>query len=308
MRDLEFSLAVLIPCFNEEAAIYDVVQALKHQLPGSKIYVYDNNSTDNTAEKARTAGAIVHFEPRQGKGNVVRRMFADIEADVYLMIDGDGTYDIKSAPRMIEALVLEKLDMVVGVRVEQTDSAHRCGHKFGNLIFNKVLALFFKSNFKDIFSGYRVFSRRFVKSFPALSSGFDIETELSIHSLEMNLPVREIETPFFERPLGSFSKLSTFKDGFRILRRMVFLFKEVEPLAFFGVFFILLAALSLILGYPIVIEFLKTGLVPRFPTAILSMGVMLLAFLSLTCGLILDSLSYSRREAKRLKYLSFPCL
>ena len=298
------SIAVLFPCFNEEAAIYDVVKDLKQRLPQAKVYVYDNNSVDETVNRALAAGAIVFREPRQGKGNVVRRMFADIDVDIYLMIDGDGTYDTGYAPEMIDTLISEKLDMVVAVRIEQTDTAHRSGHKFGNLLFNKVLSIFFKSEFKDIFSGYRVFSRRFVKSFPALSSGFDIETELSIHSLEMSLPVKEIETPFFERIEGSVSKLSTFKDGFKILWRMIFLFKEIKPLIFFGVFFLLLAGLSLFLGYPVVLEFLSTGLVPRFPTAILSVGVMLLGFLSLTCGFILDSLSYSRKEAKRLRYLS----
>ncbi|MBY0461835.1 MAG: glycosyltransferase [Alphaproteobacteria bacterium] len=306
MINSNLSIAVLIPCFNEEAAIYDVVQSLKRKIPEARVYVYDNNSTDDTVKCALLAGAIVCFEPRQGKGNVVSRMFADIEADVYLMIDGDGTYDIDSAPEMIEALIAGKLDMVVGTRLEQTDTAHRSGHKFGNLLFNKVLSIFFKSEFKDIFSGYRVFSRRFVKSFPALSSGFDIETELSIHSLEMNLPVKEIETPFFERAEGSVSKLSTFKDGFLILWRMIFLFKEVKPLVFFGTFFVFFVGLSLLLGYPLVTEFLHTGLVPRFPTAILSVGIMLLGFLSLTCGFILDSLSYGRREAKRLRYLSLP--
>ncbi|MBY0280937.1 MAG: glycosyltransferase [Alphaproteobacteria bacterium] len=306
MINSNLSIAVLIPCFNEEAAIYDVVQNLKRKLPEAKVYVYDNNSTDGTVKCALQAGAIVCFEPRQGKGNVVSRMFADIEADVYLMIDGDGTYDIDSAPEMIETLISQKLDMVIGTRLEQTDNAHRSGHKLGNLLFNKVLSIFFKSEFKDIFSGYRVFSRRFVKSFPALSSGFDIETELSIHSLEMNLPVKEIETPFFERAEGSVSKLSTFKDGFLILWRMIFLFKEVKPLVFFGAFFIFFVGLSLLLGYPLVTEFLHTGLVPRFPTAILSVGIMLLGFLSLTCGFILDSISYGRREAKRLRYLSLP--
>ena len=306
MLSSNFSMAVLIPCFNEEAAIYEVVQGLKQKLPEARVYVYDNNSTDETVKRALLAGAIVCHEPRQGKGNVVSRMFADIEADIYLMIDGDGTYDIESAPEMIEALIAEKLDMVIGTRAQQTDAAYRSGHKFGNLLFNKVLSIFFKSEFRDIFSGYRVFSRRFVKSFPALSSGFDIETELSIHSLEMGLPVKEIETPFFERAEGSVSKLSTFKDGFRILWRMIFLFKEIKPLVFFGTFFLFFVGLSLLLGYPLVTEFLHTGLVPRFPTAILSVGIMVLGFLSLTCGFILDSLSYSRKEAKRLRYLSLP--
>lgn len=301
-------IAVLIPCYNEEAAIYNVVQGLRQRLPTARVYVYDNNSTDETVKEAFRAGAIVCHEPRQGKGNVVSRMFADIEADIYLMIDGDGTYDIDSALKMIETLVSEKLDMVIGTRVEQTSTAHRVGHKFGNLLFNKALSILFKSNFRDIFSGYRVFSRRFVKSFPALSTGFDIETELSVHSLEMGLPVKEIETPFFERAEGSVSKLSTFRDGFRILWRMIFLFKEIKPLVFFGFFFIFFVGLSLLLGYPLVTEFLRTGFVPRFPTAILSVGIMLLGFLSLTCGFILDSLSYSRKEAKRLRYLSLPAL
>ncbi len=299
------SIAVLIPCYNEGAAIYHVVQSIRQQLPQALIYVYDNNSTDDTCEQALSAGAIVRFEPKQGKGNVVRRMFADIEANIYLMIDGDGTYDVKAAPYMIEMLINENLDMVIGARKEETETAHRPGHKLGNQLFNWVLALLFKSKYKDIFSGYRVFSKRFVKSFPALSSGFDVETELSIYSLEMGLPVKEIETPFFDRVEGSVSKLSTFRDGFLILWRMFFLFKEIKPMVFFGLIFIFFTTLSILLGYPVITEYLRTGLVPRLPTAILSTGIMLLGFLSLTCGFILDSLSHGRKELKRIHYLMF---
>lgn len=299
------SIAILIPCYNEESGIGDVVLSLRQHLPKADIYVYDNNSMDNTAEKARVAGAIVRFEPRQGKGNVVRRMFADIDADLYLMIDGDGTYDAEAAPHLVDILLKENLDMVVGIRKEESCTAHRSGHKFGNTLFNWVLSVLFKSYFKDIFSGYRVFSKRFVKSFPQLSSGFDIEAEISIYALEMNLAVKEVETSFFDRAEGSVSKLSTFKDGFRILWRMIFLFKEIKPMPFFGAFFIFFMLLSSALGYILVKEFIATGLVPRMPTAIVCVGSIILGFLSLACGLILDSLSCARREAKIMHYLGF---
>ncbi len=300
-----YTIAVLIPCYNEEAGIAEVVTNMQKNLPGARIYVYDNNSTDQTIIRAIEAGAIVRSEPRQGKGNVVRRMFADIDADLYIMIDGDGTYDPKAAPILIHELINNKLDMIVGTRKEESESAHRTGHKCGNIIFNWVLSILFNSPFKDIFSGYRVFSRRFVKSFPPLSGGFDIETELSIYALEMNLPVKEIPTSFFDRAEGSVSKLSTFKDGFRILWRMIFLFKECKPMAFFGIFFLFFTLLSLGLGSVLITEFMTTGLVPRIPTAIICVGSTILGFLSLACGLILDSVSCARKESKIMHYLSY---
>jgi len=300
------SLAILIPCYNEETGIANVVTAFKRVLPHAKIYVYDNNSSDLTAQRAQEAGAIVRAEPKQGKGHVVRRMFSDIEADIYLMVDGDETYDASVAPEMVRRLEAENLDMIIAARKENTGEAYRFAHKFGNQLFNKALSLLFGSHYKDIFSGYRCFSKRFVKSFPALSAGFDIETELCIHSLEMGLPVLEIEAPFYERAQGSESKLSTVKDGLRILWRMFVLFKEVKPAVFFGLLFSFFTALSLGLGYPLINEYLSTGLVPRLPTAILTVGIFLLGFLSLICGLILDSVSRGRREVKRLHYLRFP--
>ena len=305
MINSQLSIAILIPCYNEEAGIADVINAFKKHIPTATIYVYDNNSTDQTIACAQNAGAVVRCESRQGKGNVVRRMFADIEADLYVMIDGDSTYDTSAAPTLIKQLLDNNLDMVIGTRKEESDTAHRAGHKFGNTLFNWVLSFLFNSPFKDIFSGYRVFSRRFVKSFPPLSSGFDIETELSIYALEMQLPVKEIETAFFDRAEGSFSKLSTFKDGFLILWRMIFLFKERKPMLFFGVFFFLFSAISAILGTVLIKEFLATGLVPRMPTAIICVGSILLGFISLACGLILDSVSCARKEAKIMHYLQF---
>jgi glycosyltransferase involved in cell wall biosynthesis len=295
-------IAVLLPCYNEGGAIFNVVQSFKETLPTAAIYVYDNNSTDDTAAEARAAGADVRHEPRQGKGHVVRRMFADIDADIYLMADGDGTYDVASAPALIQLLCDQHLDMVVGARQEQCAKAHRVGHKLGNNVFNIALRILFKSPFKDIFSGYRVFSRRFVKTFPALTSGFDIETEMAIHALHLHIPFAEVETPFFERVEGTQSKLSTFKDGFKILWRMLYLFKEFKPMLFFGgVSFVLLVAATL-LAYPLVRDFLATGLVPRFPTAVLCTGMALGAGLSLVCGFILDSVSRMRKEMLRLAY------
>jgi len=305
MINSQHSIAILIPCYNEEAGIADVVFSFKKYLPTAIVYVYDNNSSDATIARARDAGAIVRTESRQRKGNVVRRMFADIEADLYLMIDGDGTYDASAAPTLIQRLLDNNLDMIIGTRKEESDTAHRVGHKFGNTLFNRVLACLFNSPFKDIFSGYRVFSRRFVKSFPPLSSGFDIETELSIYALEMQLPAEEVETAFFDRAEGSFSKLSTFKDGFRILWRMIFLFKERKPMLFFGGFFFLFTAVASMLGTVLIKEFLVTGLVARIPTAIICVGSIVLGFLNLACGLILDSVSCARKEAKIMHYLHF---
>ncbi len=296
-------IAVLIPCYNEEKAIYKVVMDFKSQLPEAEIYVYDNNSKDNTSSEALRAGAIVKFEPRQGKGHVVRRMFASIEADVYLMVDGDGTYDYSRARELVDTLLNDQLDMVIGVRVEKTETAHRVGHKFGNQLFNFALKLLFQSNFKDIFSGYRVFSRRMIKSFPAISNGFDIETELSVFALNLKLPVKEVDTDFFDRIEGTQSKLSTFKDGFKIGLRMLSLFKDFRPFLLFSLISVALTSSGLGLGIIVVQEFLATGYVSRVPSAVLCVGLIMLGFLSFACGLILDSISNQRRENLRLHYL-----
>lgn len=300
-------IAVLLPCYNEEVTIAEVVRGFARALPAATIYVYDNNSTDATAARAAAAGAVVRREPLQGKGNVVRRMFADIEADVYVMADGDGTYDPNSAPDMVRLVAEEGLDIVVGARQESGDAAawsHR--RRLGNRLLTAFVAKLFGKRFTDILSGYRAFSRRFVKSFPALARGFEIETELTIHALELRLPVAEIETSYIARPEGSQSKLRTSRDGARILRTILLLLKEERPFRFFGSISLVLAVVSIALAYPLLIEFLETGLVPRIPTAVLCTGLMLLAFLSLTCGLILDSVSRGRREMKRMAYLAVP--
>jgi glycosyltransferase involved in cell wall biosynthesis len=303
---MEPVIAVIIPCLNEEAAIGAVVRDFRAALPSATIYVYDNGSTDHTADSAREAGAVVRFEPLRGKGNVVRRMFADVEADVYVLVDGDDTYDASVAPALIERLVSGQLDMVNGARVTEVEAAYRPGHQFGNALLTGMVARIFGDRFKDILSGYRVLSRRFVKSFPALSTGFETETELTVHALELRMPVAEIETAYKERPAGSASKLRTFRDGFRILRTILILLKEERPLAFFTAAFAILAAVAIALAIPILVTYERTGLVPRFPTAILAMGTMLLAFLSLTCGLVLDTVSRGRRELKRVAYLQVP--
>ncbi|MBR0975357.1 MULTISPECIES: glycosyltransferase family 2 protein [Bradyrhizobium] len=299
-------IAVLVPCYNEEAAVASVVAGFRTALPSAEIYVYDNNSRDRTASVAREAGAIVRSERRQGKGNVVRRMFADVEADIYVLVDGDATYDAPSAPRMIDRLLDEHLDMVVGLRIDQSQAAYRLGHRTGNRMLTGFLAWTFGRDFQDILSGYRVFSRRFVKSFPVLSDGFEIETELAVYALELSLPVAEVETPYYARPEGSFSKLNTWRDGSRILGTMLKLYRAEKPLRFFGAIGILLAAISIVLSIPIVITFVETGLVPRFPTAILSMGLMIMAMLSVSSGLVLDTVTRGRREMKMLAYLSQP--
>lgn len=296
-------VAVLIPCYNEEHSVASVVGDFAAALPTATIYVYDNNSTDNTRERAAAAGAIVRLETFQGKGNVVRRMFADIEAEVYVLVDGDGTYDAKSATVMVQQLLENSLDMVNAVRVPVTDKAFRRGHAFGNKMLTGTVALIFGDKFKDMLSGYRVLSRRFVKSFPALAQGFETETELTVHALELRLPILELPTPYRDRPAGSESKLHTFRDGFRILRTIAFLVKEERPLQFFGTAAALLLLLAAALGAPIITEYLQTGLVPRFPTAILATGIVILAFLSFVAGLILDTVTLTRREMKRLHYL-----
>ena len=308
MTSTQLRIAVLVPCYNEEAAVATVVADFRKALPSAAIYVYDNNSGDRTATVAREAGAIVRSERRQGKGHVVRRMFADVEADVYVLVDGDATYDALSAPRMIDRLLDDHLDMVVGLRVDQVQAAYRLGHRTGNRMLTGFLASTFGHAFKDILSGYRVFSRRFVKSFPVLSDGFEIETELAVYALELSLPVAEIETPYYARPEGSFSKLNTWRDGFRILGTMVKLYRSERPLRFFAVIGGVLALAAVILAIPIVITFIETGLVPRLPTAVLSMGLMIMALLSVSSGLVLDTVTRGRREMKMLAYLSQPPL
>ena len=302
----KLDIAVLIPCYNEEITIAKVIKGFKKVLPSAKIYVYDNNSTDNTKIEAQKAGAIVYSERMQGKGNVVRRMFADIEADIYVLIDGDDTYDTNAVIDMINLLESERLDMVNASRVSNIKEAYRRGHRLGNKVLTKLVQFLFGNQINDLLSGYRVFSRRFVKSFPALSSGFEIETELTVHALELRMPISEINTAYKNRPAGSVSKLHTYRDGFRILKTILLLLKDERPLLFFGWIFIILATTSIVLTIPIFIEFLETGLVPRFPTAILSTGIMLLAFLSLFSGLILDTVTHGRMEIKRMRYLSIP--
>ncbi len=299
-------IAVLVPCYNEEAAVGNVVRDFKRTLPGAQIYVYDNNSTDRTRELAEAAGAIVRNEVLQGKGNVVRRMFADIEADLYVMVDGDGTYDAGSAPKLIRALIDGPLDMVNGARVTTVDAAYRPGHRFGNRLLTGLVSLVFGERTTDMLSGYRVFSRRFVKTFPTLSRAFEIETELTVHALELRMPIADVPTPYRERPPGSQSKLSTFKDGFRILGMIGKLVKEERPLASFSATALVLALASLILAWPIFLTYMETGLVPRLPTAVLSTGLMLLAFLSLASGLVLETVTRGRQEMKRLRYLELP--
>jgi glycosyltransferase involved in cell wall biosynthesis len=300
--------AVLIPCYNEEAAIARVIEDFRNALPEAIIYVYDNNSRDKTVEIARKAGALVRTEPLQGKGNVVRRMFADIEADIYVLVDGDATYDATSAPKMIAKLIDESLDMVNGARVTNIEEAYRPGHRFGNWMLTSMVAWVFGNRFKDMLSGYRVFSRRYVKSFPALAAGFETETELTIHALELRMPTDEIETPYKDRPVGSVSKLNTFRDGFRVLWTIVVMVKEERPMQFFSLLSGFLAISSIVLIGPILAEFFETGLVPRLPTAVLSMGLMIVGFLSLTCGLILDTVTRGRREMKRMRYLNIPAV
>jgi glycosyltransferase involved in cell wall biosynthesis len=298
------SVALMVPCFNEEAAIGSVVENFRAALPQAAIYVYDNNSTDRTAELARAAGAIVRRETHQGKGNVVRRMFADVDADVFVLVDGDATYDAASAPALIARLIEDRLDMVVAARAHGEEAAYRAGHRLGNRLFSAFVDFVFDASFTDILSGYRVFSRRFVKSFPALSRGFEIEIELTVHALELELPVAEVATPYFARPQGSASKLSTWRDGFRILLTLFNLYRTERPLAFFGTLGVALAATSIVLAIPIFATFLREGLVPRFPTAILSTGMMLLAFLFIVAGLILDTVTKGRRELKLIAYLA----
>ena len=297
-------IAVLLPCYNEQAAIAATVEGFRAALPGAVVYVYDNNSTDGTTEAAAKAGAVVRTERQQGKGHVVRRMFADVDADVYVMADGDLTYDPKAAPAMVDQLVAEQLDMVVGTRRHDAKDAYRGGHVLGNQLFTGLLAGLFGRSFSDIFSGYRVFSRRFVKSFPVLSSGFEIETEISVHALELRMPVGEVETTYLARPEGSHSKLSTYSDGWRILKTIVTLYRIERPVLFFGGIGALLLALAIILSIPLIVTYAHTGLVPRVPTAILVTGMTIVAVLNFFAGLILDTVTRGRREVRRLAYLA----
>jgi glycosyltransferase involved in cell wall biosynthesis len=299
-------IAVLLPCYNEEAAIGQTIAGFKKALPGASIYVYDNNSRDKTVEKAKKAGVIVRTERMQGKGHVVRRMFADINADVYVMADGDLTYDPKAAPAMVKQLLEEQLDMVVGTRQHEAKEAYRGGHVLGNRVFTGLLAKLFGRSFSDIFSGYRAFSRRFVKSFPVLSEGFEIETEMSVHALELRMPVGEVATAYGARPEGSESKLSTYRDGWRILKTIGTLYRVERPVLFYGTIGGLLVIAAIILAIPLVLTYLDTGLVPRFPTAILVTGMVIVAVLCFFAGLILDTVTRGRREMRRLAYLALP--
>ncbi|MAJ90760.1 MAG: glycosyl transferase [Legionellales bacterium] len=300
-----YRIAVLLPCFNEEATVANVVKDFKRYIPEALIYVYDNNSSDNTIREAKEAGAIVRCEPSRGKGNVVRRMFADIEADIFIMSDGDGTYDISTSPALVQQLIDEQLDMIVGIRVPE-EGAHRKGHSFGNFIFNKIILFIFEDRYTDVFSGYRIFSKRFVKTFPTLSKGFEVETEICIHALDLNIPLKEVPVRYSKRVIGSESKLRTFSDGFLILRTIINMFKEVKPFTFFNIISAILMITAFFISYPLVITWIETGLVPRIPTAIIVMGLVVLSFICLTCGLILDCVARGRKEAKRLCYLTFP--
>lgn len=299
------SIAVLLPCFNEEHTVGAVIAGFRRALPGAVIYVYDNNSTDRTIAAAKQAGAIVRQEARQGKGNVIRRMFADIEADLYVLADADLTYDADAAGLLIDALVTRQIDMVVGTRIG-ADGAFPKGHRFGNRLFNEIVERLFGAGFTDILSGYRVVSRRFAKSFPATSSGFEIETELTVHALDLRLAAAEIPIAYGKRPAESVSKLNTWRDGARILLKIVRMYKALRPFRFFGIVAALLSAASLALGLPIVTTFLEEGLVPRLPSAVLAAALMQLAFMSLTCGIIVDAVCASQREFKRMRYLDLP--
>jgi len=303
-EDRHLEVAILLPCLNEAGGIAGVVTAFRAALPGATIYVYDNGSTDDTAAVAAAAGAQVRSETLRGKGNVVRRMFADVDADVFVMADGDGTYDAASAPAMIDKLYTGQLDMVCGKRTGGGADAYRSGHRIGNRVLTGLVALLFGNRVTDILSGYRVMSRRFVKSFPALSQGFEIETELTVHALDLRAPVAEVPTPYGARTAGSASKLNTYRDGWRILRAILRLVKEERPFAFFSQIALLLGLLSIALAIPLVVQFLETGLVERLPTAVLCTGLMLVAMLSFVCGLILDTVTRGRRELKRMHYLA----
>ncbi|MEL6548244.1 MAG: glycosyltransferase family 2 protein [Myxococcota bacterium] len=300
------SVAVIVPCYNEEATVANVVRDFRAALPDAAVYVYDNNSSDETVSRATEAGAVVRHERRQGKGYVVQRMFSDVEADVYIMVDGDDTYDAASAPKLVEALTSEHLDMVCGSRVHQEAAAYRPGHVLGNKMLTGLVRLLFGQRFKDMLTGYRCMSRRFVKSFPAVATGFETETELTVHALSLDLPVAEIETPYKERPEGSESKLSTFRDGFRILGLILRLLRHERPRFFYSAVSALLVATSLGFGVPVIFEFFETGLVRRFPTAILASALAIIAVISYFSGLILETIVVGRKEQKLLAYLRCP--
>jgi len=296
-------IAVLVPCYNEAAAIEKVVRDFAQALPTARIYVYDNNSTDDTSAVAAAAGAIVRKELRKGKGNVVRRMFQDIEADIYVMVDGDDTYEAAVAQKLVDKLVAENLDMVVGKRIETHQAAYRAGHRLGNRVLTGLVRKLFGATIEDMLSGYRVFSRRFVKSFPSFSREFEIETELTVHAMQMKMAVAEVDTDYKERPPGSTSKLRTFRDGWRILLTITNLVRNERPLLFFSLIGMLVLAVAVILGIPVLLEYLDTGLVRRFPTAILCSALGIVAVVSVATGLILDLVAHVRREAKKLVYL-----
>lgn len=302
----EHQVAILVPCFNEELTVGKTVAAFREALPLATVYVYDNNSTDRTIDVARTAGAVVRSEPRQGKGNVVRRMFADIDADLFVLVDGDATYEAEAAARMIRRAVDENLDFVNGARVSQSMDAYRKGHRFGNYVLTALVRNIFGRQFTDMLSGYKVFSRRYVKSFPAMSRGFEIETELTVHALELRMPSGEEFTAYGERPSGSMSKLSTFRDGARILRLIFDLVRNERPLQFFGLVGGALILIAVALAVPLAETYFQTGLVPRLPTAVLAIGLTIIGFLSFLAGLILDVVATMRSEMKRLAYLSYP--
>lgn len=297
-------IAVIIPCYNEEVAIAKVVREFRDALPNAVIYVFDNNSHDSTRAIAAECGAVVRTERQQGKGHVVARAFADVEADIYVMVDGDDTYDAACAPAMVDMLLNERLDMVTGIRVTEIQAAYRRGHRFGNLMLTGAVRFVFGDRITDMLSGYRVFSRRFVKSFPAMAQGFETETEFTVHAMELSMPLGEVETPYRERPPGSESKLRTYVDGIRILRTIMMLVKNERPLEFFGIAAGVLLLVGMVLGLPVVFEFLETQLVPRLPRAVLSLGMVLLSFLALSSGLVLASVARGRKEMKRLAYLA----
>lgn len=304
----DHAIAVIVPCYNEETAIAQVVSGFRKALPQARVYVYDNMSTDRTVEVARAAGAIVRSEKRKGKGHVVQRMMSDVDADIFIMVDGDDTYDAAAAPLLVRHLLTNHLDMVVGARRHVTEAAYRRGHKFGNQLLTGLTARAFGVNLRDMLSGYRVMSRRFVKSFPALSSGFETETELTVHAVEVGATVEEVETAYRERPEGSASKLRTMHDGVRIMRFIARLIREERPLEFFGGVGLAMLVVSIAIAVPVVFEYINTGLVPRLPTWVAATALAVMAFFSIACGLILDTVTKGRREVRRIAYLSHPIL
>lgn len=299
-------IAILVPCYNEALTIGAIVRDFNACLPQAEVYVFDNNSTDDTVRAATEAGATVRRVPLQGKGNVIRRMFADVEADIYIMVDGDDTYDASVAPQLAQRLVDEGLDMLVGSRMSSEQAAYRFGHRFGNRMLTGWVAMLFGRTFTDMLSGYRVFSRRYVKSFAAHSSGFETETELTVHALELRMPVAEVATVYKSRPEGSVSKLDTYRDGMRIMLMILRLFKTERPLLFFSIGFFACTLLAIALSIPLIQTYLATGLVPRQPTAILCASLVLFGVILLSCGLILDTVTKGRVEQKRFAYLAIP--